>query len=139
MKDHLFDKYWRKHGHGPRIRVDSGVQIVTVEFSRGYVRIKTSSPLGGEIYLTRSAWFKLLVRSLPITKVWRDNPAKDWDVPKRTHRYLLEEQAQLDAIRQQKRARKRLADPDEADRRERQKARHARAVRRAAKKRQAET
>jgi len=118
--DHPFDTYYRKHAHGPRIRIDSGVQRLTVEFSRGYVRIATSSPFSGEVYVTRSAFLALLQRVVPIARLWAKHPAPDHDVPAAVHQWYLDEQALDRDLREAKKTRRlTLDDTQRADRQRR--------------------
>ncbi len=100
----VFDRYFRKHGHYPRIRVDNGVQRLTVEFARGYVRIATSSPYSGEVYLTANtvrALLKQRSRILELIKLQDRN----FDVPRRVHEAHLEELQSQRELRAAKRAR----------------------------------
>ena len=118
---HPFDAYTRKHRHGPRIRIDSGVQKLTIEFHRGYVRVATSAPYGGEIYLTRTAFLALLPKVVPFARLWRKHPAQDWDVPASVHAAYLMEQDFDAAQREEKRSRQSTL--EDAEKRERQRKR----------------
>src|SRR5207253_5863480 len=93
-----------------------GAQRLTVEFAPGYVRIATSHPFSGTVYITRSAWFTLLKRVVPLSRKWTRHP--DFDVPAAQRANYVQEMEHLDALRTQKRARKRgsAADPDEGHR-----------------------
>src|SRR5215471_4568824 len=108
QKRHPFDVYFRTHNHYPQLRIANGVQQLTVEFAPGYVRLQTSSPFGGEIYITRSAFLRLLRRSVPIARRWSRHP--DFDVPQRVHEEHLQEMQHLAELRQQKRDR--VEDPE---------------------------
>ena len=131
---HLFERYFKKHHHYPRVRVPNGVQQLTVEFHVGYVMVSTSPPFQGKVYITRSAWFKMLKEVIPLSKVSKSNPVRDWDVPEKVHAYHLEELALSRELRRQKKERQ--GDPEA---RERQRQRFLRARARAAGKRQAQT
>lgn len=113
---HPFARYFRKHNHYPQIRVHSGVQRLTIEFAPGYVRIATSHPFAGEIYVTRSAFFVLLQRSIPLARRWAKHP--DFDVPQaQLHLYRAEE-AHSQALRQEKKNRSiQTPDPERQRRR----------------------
>lgn len=97
---HIFERYTIRHGHGPQIRLANGVQRLTIEFQPGYVRIATSSPYSGEVYITRSAWFHLLRRAVPLTRRWEKH--RDFDVPQQVHESAEWEAANSRALRQQK-------------------------------------
>ena len=100
---HPFDVYFRRHEHGPRIRLHSGVQQLTVEFNRGYVRIATSSPFSGEVYITRSAFLSLLPQIVPFARLMRKHPAPDFDVPASVHAaFLMEQEFAQDQRREKK-------------------------------------
>ena len=102
---HPLDKYISKHEHGPRVSVTSGVQRLTVEFHRGYVRVYTY-PHGGEIYITANAVRALIkhhrVRLLALVRL----QDRSVDVPHRMHRYFLQEQAHAESLRLAKRLRR---------------------------------
>lgn len=115
MTHHKFDKYFAKHGHYPRFKLDSGVQRLTVEFAPGYVRIASSSPFGGEVYITRSAFLQLLRRAVPLARQWHQH--QDFDVPAAVHRTAAEELAHSQALRAEKRQRK--WSPEQAERQKR--------------------
>jgi hypothetical protein len=102
---HPFDTYTRKHAHGPRIRLNSGVQKLTIEFNRGYVRIATSPPFSGEVYVTRSAFMSLLPKVIPFVRLWQKHPAPDFDVPASVHAAYLMEQEFDAAQRAEKKSR----------------------------------
>jgi len=99
---HPFDRYFHKHHHYPRLRIVSGSQVVTVQFAPGYVSISTY-PRGGTVYITRSAWFKLLRRAVPLTRKWKPHP--DHDVPAAMHELYELEREILREQREQKRDR----------------------------------
>src|ERR1700704_3597835 len=101
---HPFERYFAKHSHYPHLRIDNGVQRLTIEFAPGYVRIATSPPFAGEVYITRSAWLSLLKRAIPLTRQWRAHP--DFDVPQAVHQAHLVEMAHLQDLRQTKKDRR---------------------------------
>lgn len=124
---HVFDKYARRHGHYPRVVVRNGVQRLTVEFAPGYVRIQTSSPFGGEVYIT-AATARLLLkqhRRRLLGLLLRQD--RSFDVPRAVRKAYLEEAAHSAELRQEKSLR-RQADPEKA---ERQRKRYEAAKRRA--------
>jgi hypothetical protein len=110
---HPFDAYNAKHRRQPTVRLDNGVQRLTVTFHRGYVHIKTSSPFAGEVYITRSTFLALLRKVVPIARVWVKHPRPDWDVPKAVHEAYLFEQS-LD--RQKRELKKKTGDQRAAER-----------------------
>ena len=115
-KRHPFDQYYRAHGHYPQLRIANGVQTLTVEFTPGYVRIKTSSPFGGEVHITRSTFLQLLRRSVPIARRWSKHP--DFDVPQRVHEASVLEASLAAELRQQKKSRSiQTPDPERQRRR----------------------
>src|SRR5215831_2963667 len=116
---HPFDAYTRKHRHGPRIRIDSGVQKLTIEFNRGYVRIATSSPYAGEVYITRRAFLALLPKVVPFARLWRKHPAPDFDVPASVHAAYLQELEFDAAQRSEKRSRRSTLEDAQARERQR--------------------
>jgi hypothetical protein len=127
---HIFDRYFRKHGHFPRVEVVSGVQKITVEFSPGYVSIRSSHPYAAEVYITRKAFLTLLSKVLPLARKMRDHRAPDHDVPRALREaYYLEL-----SLLQEKRALKksRGSSQEDVDRQRRQRQRFLRARARAA-------
>ena len=114
---HPFDRYFRKHGHFPEVVVRSGAQRLVVSFHPGYVLIVASPPMSARVYITRTAWLKMLKASVGITKYWAKNPADDWDVPLRMHESFLDEMAILEEKRRMKKSRR--IDPGEMDRQRR--------------------
>src|SRR5215831_5823418 len=95
---HPFDHYYHKHGRYPQLRMANGVQRLTIEFTPGYVRIKTTSPYSGEVYITRSAFLHLLRKSVPIARKWVRHA--DFDVPQKVNEAYIDELA----LSQEKRA-----------------------------------
>lgn len=131
---HIFDRYFRKHGHFPRVEVVSGVQKITVEFSPGYVSIRSSHPYAAEVYITRTAFLRLLRKLLPLARLSMKHPSEDHDVPRALREaYFLEL-----SLLQEKRALKksRGSSQEDVDRQRRQRQRFLRARARSA--RQAE-
>jgi hypothetical protein len=104
---HPFDRYFAKHSHYPRIRLNNGMQRILIEFAPGYVLIRTY-PWGGEVYILRSTWIELLKRAILLTKKWDRHP--DHDVPQAMRQSYLAETLLLE----EKRAMKK--DPDRQDR-----------------------
>lgn len=101
--NHPFDLYFRRHGHYPRLGIDSGACRITVTFSPGYVTITQSHPYASEVYITRSAWIQLLRKVIPLTRKWKDHP--DFDVPAALREASRKEQVYLAGRRQAKRDR----------------------------------
>jgi hypothetical protein len=117
---HISDRYFRKHGHYPRVQVVSGIQTVTVEFCRGYVSIKTSSPYQAEIHITRRAYLQLLRKMIPLAKVWAKEPAKDHDVPAAMREAYWHEMQLLQERRAMKKGRSFDVDAEAARKRQHQ-------------------
>lgn len=122
---HIFTRYFKARGHYPKASIADGVRKMTVTFHPGYVTFKASPPYSQEIHITRSAWLKMLPKLVRISRKWEGHP--DHDVPKACHSYYLQEVANAQDLRAQKR------DP-ERQRRQRQRwlAAKARAERKAA-------
>lgn len=120
-RKHPFHRYFAKHGHYPRLRLDNGVQRLYIEFAPGYVHIKSSSPFSGEVYIVRSAWFTLLKRAVPITRKWAKH--KDFDVPQRVSEAAAFEVELNRQRRAEKKARSQAETLEDAHRRERQRKR----------------
>jgi hypothetical protein len=100
---HIFDRYFRKHGHYPRVVVSSGVCEITVEFAPGYISITQHSPYQGTVWITRSAWFALLRKAIPLTKKWEQH--EDFDVPEAMREAYQKEMLYLQARRVEKKTR----------------------------------
>jgi hypothetical protein len=98
--DHIFQRYFAKHGHYPRVVVDSGAQRLTVELSPGYLSIKTSSPYQGQVYITRSAFLSLLRKIIPLARRWEYHA--DHDVPLAMHEAYLDHVAEVREKRETK-------------------------------------
>jgi hypothetical protein len=113
------------------MRFDNGVQHLTVEFAPGYVRLKTSYPYSGEIYITRSTFLQVLRRSVPMANLWRRHPSSDFDVPQQVLEAYQQEVAFAQELRQEKKNRQ-IEMPDPAKAR-RQRQRYLRAKERARK------
>jgi hypothetical protein len=124
---HIFDKYFRRHGYYPRIRLPNGAQKMTVEFSRGYVRVTTSPPFGGEVYILASTMRRLLKNPNFLGLIRRQE--EDFDVPAAVHANFLAEQELRQALREEKKTRQIDLRP-----REEQRQRYLRAKARAARK-----
>jgi hypothetical protein len=106
--DHIFQRYFAKHGHYPRVVVNNGSQRLTVELNAGYLSISTSSPYQAKVYITRSAFFALMRKLTPLARRWE--PHEDFDVPKAMHEAYLFEKSMV----QEKRLTKK--DPSKAAR-----------------------
>lgn len=101
MPSHPFERYLTKHGHYPRLRIDNGSQGLQVTFAPGYVKIETF-PRGGQVYITRSAFVRLIRRSVPLAK----KMGRDFDVPAAMARDAEEEAILQKEFRAQKRERR---------------------------------
>lgn len=114
---HVFQRYFDKHGHYPHVVIRSGACRITVEFAPGYVRIEQSHPYSAQIYITRSAWFELLRRVVPISRKWAKH--QDFDVPAALRAQWQEEYALLQEKRALKKGRSTADVADKADRQRR--------------------
>jgi hypothetical protein len=121
---HVFERYFRRHGHYPRISVPSGVQQITVEFMPGYLTISTSSPYQAKVYITRTAAIKLFGKAIPMLREMAKHRSPDHDVPRAMNEAYHLEMAILQERREQKKNRQ--YDHVAADRR---KAQHQRWLR----------
>lgn len=99
---HPFDRYFKRHGHYPRLRIPNGVQEMTVTFAPGYIHIKTSPPYGGEIYILAGTARRLIRQHRRTILRMIRMQDRNFDVPKRVHQAHLDEAAITREIKLQK-------------------------------------
>lgn len=101
--------YLRRNEHPFELRAKNGKGIIKILFTDGYVTIKSiqpgSQPWVQEIHITRSAWYKLLLGGL--IRVSKLMAGPDFDRYKAERIYARREQAHLQALREEKRQRRR--------------------------------